>query len=95
MYIHTYVHTYICTYMHNWSLQRFSQDYDLASGTTYVVCVNFVYEWWDLKFKINYERQIFENSTWEFFFYSQRFCQNSAERELPKKYFFSYFRFDV
>ena len=27
----------IHTYIHNWSLQPFSQDYDLASHTTYVV----------------------------------------------------------
>ena len=32
------------TYIHNWSLQPFSQDYDLASHTTYVVCVNFMHE---------------------------------------------------
>ena len=28
-------------FTHNWSLQYFSQDYHLASHTTYVVCVNF------------------------------------------------------
>ena len=27
--------------IHNWPLQPFSQDYGLASHTTYVVCVNF------------------------------------------------------
>ena len=31
----------IHTYIHNWSLQPFSQDYDLVSHATYVVCVNF------------------------------------------------------
>ena len=37
---HTYITTHI-TYIHNWSLQPFSQDYDLISHTIYVVCVNF------------------------------------------------------
>ena len=31
-------------YTRNWSLQPLSQDYDLASRTTYAVCVNFNYE---------------------------------------------------
>ena len=35
-------------YIHNWSLQPFSQDYDLASHTTYVEYVTFVQERWDL-----------------------------------------------
>ena len=30
------------TYTHNWPLQLFSQDFGLASHTTYVVCVNFI-----------------------------------------------------
>ena len=38
---HTCVYTYK-PYIHNWSLQPFSQDYDLVSYTTYVVCVNFL-----------------------------------------------------
>ena len=37
------------TYIHNWPLQPFSQDYGLASHTTYVVCVNFIREWRDLQ----------------------------------------------
>ena len=28
--------------IHNWSLQSFSQDYDLVFHTTYVMCVNYV-----------------------------------------------------
>ena len=32
------------TYVHNWSLQPFSLVYDLASHTTYSVCVYFIYE---------------------------------------------------
>ena len=40
---------------HNRSLQPISQVYDLASHSTYVVCVNFIHE-----FKVDSERQIFE-----------------------------------
>ena len=46
-------------YIHNWPLQPFSQDYGLASHTTYVVCVNLIHEWQDLQFNIDSERQIF------------------------------------
>ena len=47
------------TYKDNWSLQPFSQDYDLASHTTYVVCGNFIHEWRMLEFKVDSEWQIF------------------------------------
>ena len=64
---------------------------DLVSHTTYVVCVNFLHKWRDLQFKVDSERQIF---FWETFHgnftYFQSFCQKSAERKSPKKYF-SYF----
>ena len=69
----------IRTHIHNWSLQPFSQAYDLASHDTYVVCVNFIYKWRDLKFKVDSEQQTF--------IYSQSFCQKSAGRKPPKKYF--------
>ena len=29
----------VCVHTHNWSLQPFSQDYDLAPHTTHAVCV--------------------------------------------------------
>ena len=32
---------------------------DLVSHNTYVVCVNFIYKWWDIQFKFDSERQIF------------------------------------
>ena len=47
-------------YIHNWSLQSLSQDYSLASHTTYVVCIHFIPEWRDLQFNVDSERQIFE-----------------------------------
>ena len=78
------------TYIHNWPLQPFSQDYGLASQPTHVVFVNFVREWRDLQFNVDFERQIFEKLFHGRFIYSQSFCQKSAERKSPKKYF-SYF----
>ena len=33
---------------------------ELVSSTTYVVCVNFIYKRWELQFKVDFERQIFE-----------------------------------
>ena len=33
-----------------------SLDYDLASPITYVVCVNFTYEWQDLLFEVDSEK---------------------------------------
>ena len=41
------------TYIRNWSLQPFSQDYDLAFHTIYVVCVNFIHEWRNPQFKVD------------------------------------------
>ena len=54
------IHLFFTTYIRNWSLQPFSQDYDLPSHTTYVVCVKFLQEWWDRYFKVDSEQQIFE-----------------------------------
>ena len=76
------------TYIHNWPLQPFSQDYGLASHTTHVVCVNFIRERRDLQFNVDSERQFFEKLFHGSFIYSQSFCQKSAERKSPKKYFF-------
>ena len=73
------IHTYIIGH-YNPSVRII----DLVSHTTYVVCVVL---WRDLQFKVDSERQIF----WEIFHgnfnYSQSFCQKSAERKSPKKYF--------
>ena len=33
---------------------------DLVSDTTNVVCVNFIRDWWDLQFNVDFERQIFD-----------------------------------
>ena len=63
---------------------------DLVSHTTYVVCINFIHKWRDLQFKIDSKRQIFCETFHGKFIYSPSFCQKSAERKSPKKYF-SYF----
>ena len=74
------------TYIHNWSLQPFGQDY-WPSFLNYLccVCVNYIYKWRDLQFKVDFERQIFWETFNGNFIYSQSFCQKSAERKLPKK----------
>ena len=50
------------------------------------MCVNFLHKWRDLQFKIDCERQLFMAIS----SFSPSFCQKSAERKSPKKYF-SYF----
>ena len=47
---------------------------DLVSYTTYIVCVNFMYKWRDLQFKIDSERQIFWETSYGNFIDSQSFC---------------------
>ena len=79
------------TFIHNWSLQPFSQDYwPSFSHHLCIACVNFIHKWRDLQFKADTEWQIFWETFDSNFIYSQNFCQKSAERKSPKKYF-SYF----
>ena len=49
----------IFIYIHNWALQPSVRIIDKVSHTTYVVCINFIYNWRDLKFKVDPERHIF------------------------------------
>ena len=84
------LHTDIDTYIHNWRLQPFSQDYGLASHISHVECVNCIYQWRELQFNVESERQIFKKLFHRRFIYSQRFCLKSAERKSSKKYIFSY-----
>ena len=67
--------------MHNLSLQLLFHDYDLVSHTTYVLCVNFLH----MVGRSVWSR--FWTTEWNFI-YSHCFCQKSAERMTPKKYFF-------
>ena len=78
--IHTYVIDHYNTLVSN---------IDLVSHTTYVVCVNFMRKWRELQFKVDSEQHIFwETFHGSFLIYSQSFCQKSAERKSPKKYYF-------
>ena len=63
-------------------IHTYSQDYDLASHTTYVVCVIFIHEWRYLHIKADSKRNIFEKLFMAFFFYSQNFFQKS-----PREHF--------
>ena len=80
---------HIHTYIHNWPLQSFSQDYSLASHSTHIRCVNFINKRWVLQFYVAAERQIFEK------LFHVSFCQKSAEKKSPKKYFYFKFHFDA
>ena len=67
--------------------------HNICSDVTFnfsLFCANFIHEWWDLQFKVDF----FEKLLHDNFIYSQSFCQKSAERKSPKKYFFK-FRFVV
>ena len=80
--------TYKYPYIRNQPLQPFLHDYCLSSYTTYIKFVNFIYKWRYLQFNVDHERQIFESFCTAILFRSQSsFCQKSAERKLPKKYF--------
>ena len=82
------------TYIHNWPLQPFSQDYQLVSHTTDVVCVNFIHMWRDLQFKVDSKRQILRKLFHGRLIYTQSLCQKSAERKSPRKYFCFFFIFE-
>ena len=80
LYIHTY---FIC----NWSLQPFSQDYDLPSHTIYVVCVNFIHKWRDLQLEVDFEPHILESFSWQFNILSE-FLSEICWEEAAKEIFF-------
>ena len=58
------------TYLAMIIIAHYSQDYDVAFHTTYVVCINFMHEWRDLEFKVDSERQIFEKHFIAIFIFS-------------------------
>ena len=84
---HQFLFNYIYTYIHNWPLLSFSLGYDLASGTTHVVCINFISEWRDLQFNIDSERQVL--------FTLRVFTRNLLRGNLRKNIFFFIFLFDA
>ena len=75
----------LLTYIHNWSLQSFSQDCGLSSDSTHVVCVNFIHEWRTCSLTSTPNDRFLRK------FFIAGVCPKSAEKKLPKIYFFSYF----
>ena len=68
--------THTCIF--NWSLQFFSQHYELPSHTTYVAFVHFIHEWQNLQFEVDPEPHIFENFSFAFSFTLIVFARNST-----------------
>ena len=54
----------------------------MTSHTIYVVCGHFTHELRDLLFKVESERQIFDNPYHDHFIYYQSFCQNKVAGEI-------------
>ena len=63
--------------LYNWSLQPFSQDYNLIFHTTHVVCIHFVHEWQNLHFKVDTEREDFLKTLRQFLLTFRVFTRNS------------------
>ena len=59
----------------------------LVSLTTYVVCVNFIHSGGIHNLKSTPNDRFFEKLFIAILIYFQSFCQKSAERKSPKKYF--------
>ena len=71
---------FICPLFYTDSLdESFTQDYVLASHTSYFVCVNFIR-------KIDSELQIFEKLFMVILFCLRVFGRNFVERKSPRKY---------
>ena len=71
-------------YRHNWSLQLFSEEYDLASDTNYVACFNFINNWRDLQFKVDFEWQIIEKLFMAILFALGVFARNLLRGSCPR-----------
>ena len=81
----TYIHTYIIGH-YNPSVRIIDQ----ASHITYVVCVHFIHKWWNLQFKVESERQIFEKLLHSNFyllseFFVRRLLRGSRQRYISNK----------
>ena len=62
----------IHTYINNWSLQPFRYDYDLASYSTYVVCVNFIHKYrGNCSLNLTLNDRFLRNFSWHFCSFSQ------------------------
>ena len=71
-----FVLTLACPHIHNWSLPPFSQYYNLPFHTTYIVCVNFIYERLNLPLKSTPNDRFLKNFSWQFPFTFRVFAKN-------------------
>ena len=62
--------------------------HDLASHNTYLVCVKFIHEWWNLQ--STPRDKFLRNFFMSILICSQSFCRKSATRKSPKEYFLSF-----
>ena len=76
-------------YLLNAVLRIFGQDYNLASHTTHVVCVNFIREWPDLQFNSTPNDGFLGNIFVAGLFTLRVFARNMME-EIAVEIFFSY-----
>ena len=77
-------------HIHTYVIGHYNPSVRIIDLVSLDVCVNFIHKWRDVQFKIDSERQIFWEPFHGNYIFSQSFCQKSAERKSPKKYF-SYF----
>ena len=56
------------TDIHNWSLQHFSQDYNLDSRTSYVVCLILSLNGWPYNLKATPKERFLRNFSLQFLF---------------------------
>ena len=86
-----HIEIHIHAYIHNCSLQSFSQDYDLAAHSTYVVCVNF-YPCVAGPTILNRLQTI---DFWQYFLFSELLPEICGEEVAEEIFFFFIFRFDA
>ena len=80
-------------YIPNWSLQPFSHNYDLASHSTYVVCVSFYLKDGTYSLQSAQKNRLVRSFSRQFYLlsdFSPEICWEEVVEEI-----FLYFRFDV
>ena len=68
--------------IHNWSLQPFSQDYNLASHTTCVVCINCIHEWRHLQLEVDSEEKLFMALLFSLRVFARNMLKKSCRRNI-------------
>ena len=94
IYLRAIYNTVLLLIIHTWSLQTFSQSYDLAFDKTNAVCVNFISVGRNLQFNINSEEKVFVKIfSWQIYLISE-FLSEIGWEEIAEE-IFSYYRFDA